>query len=64
VNERADFLVTTTPPVNEDFIPVENAVFPQVVDGGGFTTQFILYGTDGSLDLRDQNGVGMNLTWQ
>jgi hypothetical protein len=43
-NERQDFLMSTTPPTNEA-VPAVNAllVFPHIVNGGGFTTQFILF---------------------
>jgi hypothetical protein len=64
VNERSDFLITTTPPVNENSVVSATAIFPQVVDGGGFTTQFVLYGPNSNLDLRGQNGADINMTWQ
>lgn len=63
VNERSEFLVTTTSPTNEAATPAAKIVFPQVVDGGGFTTQFILYsGTpdepaSGTLSVHGQNGA-------
>jgi spore coat protein CotH len=43
-NERGDFLITTTPPVaeNEPVSPGE-LIFPHIVEGAGYTTQFILY---------------------
>jgi hypothetical protein len=51
-NERGDFLMTTTPPVNEatpgSATPV---LFPHIVSGGGFTTQFVLFGSTGSQGL-------------
>ena len=44
INERGDFLITTTPPTNENRLPAATAVFfPQVADGAGYTTQFILF---------------------
>ena len=48
-NERGDFLITTTTPVNENAAPSSSQwVFPQLVDGAGYTTQFILFsGTSG-----------------
>ena len=43
-NERSDFLITTTPPVNESAAPVNAELFfPHFADGGGYTTRFILY---------------------
>jgi len=43
-NERGDFLITTTPPVAEDeAASTAEMVFPHVVEGAGYTTQFILF---------------------
>ncbi len=42
-NERGDFLITTTAAVDETSAPSsEELFFPQIVDGGGYTTQLIL----------------------
>ncbi len=43
-NERGDFLMSTTPPTNE-MVPASAApwILPQIANGGGFTTQFILF---------------------
>src|SRR4051812_36467723 len=43
-NERGDFLITTTPVTNEAS-PAGTAelFFPHIVDGGGYSTQFILF---------------------
>ena len=48
-NERGDFLITTTQPTSEA-APAQavEQFFPHFVDGGGYTTQFILY--NGSID--------------
>jgi len=48
-NERRDFLITTTPPASES-IPLNlvEQFFPHFADGGGYTTQFILF--NGSID--------------
>jgi len=44
-NERGDFLITTTPAVAEDTVPDTSPLyFPHIVDGGGYTTQFVLFG--------------------
>src|SRR5262249_21701984 len=44
-NERGDVLTTTTPPTNEGSPTSSTELFfPQLVDGGGWTTQFILFG--------------------
>ncbi|MGI8785711.1 MAG: hypothetical protein ACR2L2_18920 [Acidobacteriota bacterium] len=48
-NERGDFLITTTPPADET-AAASNAEldFPQFVDNGGYTTQFILFSSTAS----------------
>jgi hypothetical protein len=56
-NERDDFLMSTTPPTDENAkAPTTALVFPHIVNGGGFTTQFILFSgvaaQSGSGDLR------------
>ena len=40
-NERGDFLITTTPPFVENQA-AGSVVFPHFVDGGGYTTQFVV----------------------
>jgi hypothetical protein len=69
VNERGDFLITTTPPANENSpTTVAEVFFPQVADGAGYTTQFILFsGTAGQaasgiLKLVKQDGSPFALT--
>jgi hypothetical protein len=69
INERGDFLITTTPPANETgpatTVPM---YFPQVADGGGYTTQFILFSgtagqiTSGILTLVKQDGSSFGIT--
>jgi hypothetical protein len=66
-NERNDFLITTTPAVDEAE-PVKNAlVFPHIVDGGGYTTQFITFSgsadepAGGNLQMYSQSGSSMSL---
>ena len=69
-NERNDFLITTTMPTNEAESPKDTIVFPHIVDGGGYTTQFIQYsGTpsespSGSIHTYSQNGSPMSLSLQ
>jgi hypothetical protein len=69
INERSDVLVTTTPPTNENTPPSINEVlFPQVVNGGGFTTQFILFSgalgqaSTGNLKFFNSDGTPLSLT--
>jgi hypothetical protein len=67
-NERSDFLITTTPLSLELPAPAETlTLFPHIVNGGGYTTQFILYsgrmsqsGT-GVIRLFQQDGNSFNL---
>ena len=68
-NERADFLITTTPPVNEaGASTAATQYFPHIVDGGGYTTQFILFSglpgqlTAGTMQLFGQSGSVLVLT--
>jgi hypothetical protein len=66
-NENRDFLVTTTPPVNEaDPAASVDLLLPMLVDGGGYKTQFILFsGTplqNGLGNLQFLNVVGLPWT--
>ncbi len=62
-NERGDFLMSTIPPSNEADPPATtNLYIPHFVDGGGVTTQFILFGgsagqsSNGTLRFFSQTG--------
>src|SRR5437016_4762722 len=68
-NERTNFLITTMPSVNEAAPAVlEPVYFPHFVDGGGYTTQFILFSgqagqfSSGTLQFFSQGGNALNLT--
>jgi hypothetical protein len=68
-NERGDFLVTTTQPWDESTpAPTTEQFFPHFADGGGYTTQFILFNgsTDqssaGSLRFFNQSGQSLSLS--
>ena len=70
-NERGDFLITTTPPSDEASVTASAArIFPQLADGGGWTTRFILFSgqqgqpADGSLRFFSQGGEPLGLTIQ
>jgi hypothetical protein len=69
-NERADFLITTTQPTDESRAPAGPQFFPHFADGGGYTTQFVLFngGADqassGSLRFFGQSGQPINLAVQ
>jgi hypothetical protein len=67
-NERGDILVTTTPPTNEGSPPsAAELLFPHLVNGGGYTTQFILFSgtagqaSTGTLKFFKQDGTAFNL---
>jgi predicted outer membrane repeat protein len=68
-NERSDFLITTTPPVDESATTTNTElVFPHFVQGGGYTTQFILFSgsagqqSSGALRFVSQSGEALNVT--
>jgi sugar lactone lactonase YvrE len=68
-NERGDFLITTTPPASET-APSSSAelVLPHLPDGGGYTTQVILFSgsagqsLSGSILLVQQSGQPFAVT--
>jgi hypothetical protein len=66
-NELGDFLITTTPPTNEAALFNTAALFfPQLADGGGYTTQFILFSgragqtASGTMQLLTDSGTALN----
>jgi hypothetical protein len=68
-NERGDFLIATTQPTIEADPPSTSTLFfPHFADGGGFTTQFILFNgttdqsSSGSLQFYTQSGQPLSLT--
>jgi hypothetical protein len=70
-NERSEFLITTTSPFNEDdpLINAEASV-PHAVDGGGYTTQIILFSgfqgqwSKGDLQFFSQKGNRTQPIWK
>ncbi len=68
-NERGDFLITTTAPIDETAAAsTTEMVFPHLADGGGYTTQFILFSgnagstSNGLLRFFSQSGGALGLT--
>ena len=68
-NERGDFLITTTSPVDEASTTSSNEmVFPHLVDSGGYTTQIILFSgaagqsAVGNIRFFNQAGTRLNLS--
>jgi len=66
-NERGDFIFTTTPATDESRPVPSTVAFPHIVDGGGYSTQFIMYSgipsqpTSGNLQLFSQSGASLNI---
>jgi hypothetical protein len=50
-NERGDFLMTTFPVADVNKAAPSPIVFPQIADGGGYMTQFILISAGGSSSM-------------
>jgi hypothetical protein len=48
VNSRGDFLLTTFPIADLNEPAPEPIVFPQIADGGGYTTELILLSSGGA----------------
>jgi hypothetical protein len=68
-NQRGEFLMTTTPPTEENgTAPPGELDFPDILNGGGFTTQFILFSglngqvTSGNLQFYTSGGATFPLT--
>jgi hypothetical protein len=69
LNSRGDFIITTTPATDENATSNPQVVLPHVLDGGGYSTQFIFFSgtpaqpTSGPLQLYSQAGgpLPMNL---
>jgi hypothetical protein len=58
-NERREFLVTTSTPVDESAaVTSSELLFPHFAEGGGYTTQFVTYGdsTAGLMYFLNQTG--------
>jgi hypothetical protein len=47
-NERKEFLITTFPVADANRAAPSPIVFPRIVDGGGYVTQFILISPSGA----------------
>ena len=64
-NSRGDFLVTTFPVADMTRPAPSPIVFPQIADGGGYDTQFILLGAAGAssttLEFYDDAGLPMSI---
>jgi hypothetical protein len=63
-NERNEFIVSTMNATLEGETPAGPLMFPHVVDGDGYSTQFLLVGPSSSLSMFSQNGTAMSLSMQ
>ncbi len=68
-NENTSYLMTTTPPTNEAATTSSaELLFPHIVNGGGFTTEFIVFSgiagqaSTGNLRFVQNNGTALTLT--
>jgi hypothetical protein len=68
INERSEFLFTTTPAIPDSQASGPTVAFPHFVNGGGYTTQFILFNngtnsaTSGALQFFSVNGTPLPVT--
>jgi hypothetical protein len=65
-NERGDFLISTSPAIADNApSSTDEFIFPQVVSGSGYTTEFILMNSavpsQGTLSLKSQTGTELPL---
>jgi hypothetical protein len=67
-NERNDFLLSTVLPISDANTPANGELlFPHFADGGGYTTQFVLFSgsttqqSTGTLRLFSQSGEELDL---
>jgi len=68
-NERGDFLIATTDPIDESSTSSGELLFPHLVDAGGYTTQFILLNgssqvSSGVVRFFSQTGQPLDLSFQ
>jgi hypothetical protein len=62
INEAGSFVGTTTSPIKENPGSGTSVIFPHVLDGGGYATQFILFsdpsgqGMAGTINFASENG--------
>ena len=70
-NERGDFLITSTPTISESSASLSTkTLFPYLADGGGFTTEFLLFNraasqeSTGTVNFTDPSGSTLTLAIQ
>jgi hypothetical protein len=65
-NERGDFLVSTVQVLDEQHHGTSSElIFPHLADGGGYTTDFVLFSASGpatgTLQFNSQSGTPLQL---
>jgi hypothetical protein len=60
VNQRGEFLLAALLAVDETAPAPSKSVIPEVADGAGYPTQFVMYGS-GNVDVHSQSGAGLNI---
>ena len=64
VNERGEFLMTTFPVADANQAAPYPIIFPHIVDGGGYVTEFVFLNTAGvssvTLYVYDEHGISMS----
>jgi hypothetical protein len=66
-NERGDFIFTTISAINEGAPTNSKVVFPDIVNGAGYSTQFVLFSgkpgepASGNISLFSQNGAKLSI---
>ena len=64
-NERQDFLMSSTPPVNEVAAPATERLFiPHMADSGGYTTQFVLFTGESARPVSGYLTLNPSSPWQ
>jgi TonB family protein len=70
-NQLSEILITTIPAISEsEPATSDDLFFPEIVNGGGFATQFVLFSgaagqqSSGTLKFVNQDSTPMNVNWR
>jgi hypothetical protein len=50
-NQNGDFLMTTTPPLNENALPIGGMELPHIVGTGNYSTDIVIFGATGAGEI-------------
>jgi hypothetical protein len=66
VNERGEFLIAATPPLDDSSPPETETFFPYFADGQGYSMQFIVFGrtSSGTISFYDPAGNPTSLQFR